>query len=147
MNTSGYYKSVIIAPPIQPDTPGAGKPSDHSVPVCVPHTDRYTRPQRKYRTIKYRPLPQSSVQRFGGWMVSESWGSVKKNISPTEQVLEFEKLLNTNLNKFCPEKEMKLGCQDKLFITAELKRLDRQNRKEYFKKRQDREIYEVEKTV
>ena len=77
MNTSGYYKSVIIAPPIQPDTPGAGKPSDHSVPVCVPHTDRYTRPQRKYRTIKYRPLPQSSVQRFGEWMVSESWESVR----------------------------------------------------------------------
>ena len=134
MNTSGYYKSVIIAPPIQPDTPGAGKPSDHSVPVCVPHTDRYTRPQRKYRTIKYRPLPQSSVQRFGEWMVSESWESVRKNISPTEQVLEFEKLLNENLNKFCPEKEMKLGCQDKLFITADLKGLDRQKRREYFKK-------------
>ena len=48
--------------------------------------------------------------------------------------MEFEKLLNENLNKFCTEKEMKLGCQEKLFITAELKRLDRQKRREYFKK-------------
>ena len=52
MNTSGYYQSPIIAPPIEPDNPSTGQPSDHSVPVCTPHTDRYTRPVRNYKIIK-----------------------------------------------------------------------------------------------
>ena len=37
MNTFKYYNSPIIAPPIKPDDPNNGKPSDHSVPVCY-HT-------------------------------------------------------------------------------------------------------------
>ena len=129
MNTSGYYQSPIIAPPIQPDDPSTGQPSDHSVPVCTPHTDRYTRPERNYRIIKYRPLPESSVRRFGEWMVSESWNKVSHEKSPTDQALMFEKLLMTNLNKFCPMKEMRIGSQDKPFITAELKKIDRRKRR------------------
>ena len=134
MNTGGYYKSPIIAPPIQPDDPSSGKPSDHSVPVCIPHTDRYKPPVRNYRIIKYRPLPESSVRRFGEWIVAESWSTVRKDISASEQAVEFEKLLSKNLNNFCPEKEMKLSSQDKLFITAELKRIDRQKNREYLKR-------------
>ena len=55
-------------------------------------------------------------------------------MTPTEQAEELEKILNENLNKFCPVKEMRLGSQDKPFITAELKRLDRQKRREYQKR-------------
>ena len=134
MNTSGLYKSPLIAPPIQPDDPSTAKPSDHSVPVCIPHTDRYTRPQRNYRIIKYRPLPQSSVDRFGEWIVRETWDGVKDHISVTEQAKQFEDLLNEKLQIFCPLKEMKLSSQDKLFITAELKRIDRQKNREYLKR-------------
>ena len=65
MNTFQFYNSPIIAPPIKPDDPHSGKPSDHSVPVCTPHTDRYSRPIRTYRVQKYRPLPASGVAKFG----------------------------------------------------------------------------------
>ena len=65
MNLSGYYKSPKIAPPLLPDDPTKAKPSDHSVPVCIPHTDRYKPASRNYRTIKYRPMPESSVRKFG----------------------------------------------------------------------------------
>ena len=125
MNTSGYYRSPIIAPPIQPDNPSTGQPSDHSVPVCTPHTDRYMRPVRDYKIIKYRPLPESSVRRFGEWLVSESWDTVSQEKTPTDQAMAFEKLLMKNLNKYCPEKKMKIGSQDKPFIDAELKRITR----------------------
>ena len=134
MNTSCHYKSPLIAPPIQPDNPNSGQPSDHSVPVCIPHTDRYKPPQRNYRIIKYRPLPESSVRRFGDWIVSEPWLSVREDLPVTEQAKEFEKVLNENLNKFCPEKQLKLSSQDKLFITSELKRIDRLKNREYLKK-------------
>ena len=85
MNLNSYYNSPIIAPPIQPDHPRKGKPSDHSVPVCTPHTDRYRPARRNYRTIKYRPLPDSSVRKFGQWIIAEDWACLKSEISPTEQ--------------------------------------------------------------
>ena len=64
MNLISYYNSPFIAPPLQPDDPNKGKPSDHCVPVCTPHTDRYSAPRRNYRIIKYRPLPESSVHKL-----------------------------------------------------------------------------------
>ena len=109
MNVSGYYKSVVIAPPLQPDDPTRAKPSDHSVPVCIPHTDRYTPAARNYRVIKFRPLPESSVRRFGEWIVNENWDCLNDEMSSTEQSVMFEQLMSKQLNKFCPAKEIKSG--------------------------------------
>ena len=134
MNVSSLYNTPVIAPPIQADDPNTGQASDHSVPVCTPHTDRYRPPQRNYRFIRYRPMPQSSIRRFGEWIVSQSWDTIGDNVSPTEQALELDKILSENLNKFFPEKTMKLGSQDKLFITSKLKQLDRQKKREYNKR-------------
>ena len=109
MNLSGYYKSVVIAPPLQPDDPTRAKPSDHSVPVRIPHTDRYTPAARNYRVIKFRPLPESSVRRFGEWIVNENWDCLNDEMSSTEQSVMFEQLMSKQLNKFCPAKEIKSG--------------------------------------
>jgi len=122
-----------------------GKPSDHSVPVCTPHTDRYRPARRDYKIINYRPLPDSSVHKFGNWIVNEKWDSVTgcplklwtpgmKLLSPSEQTNVFEKLVNEKLNLFCPMKQMKLGSQDKAFITQELKQIKRQKMREYSKR-------------
>ena len=132
LNLSGLYNSPVIVPPLQPDDPSKGKSSDHSVPVCTPHTDRYRPARRDYKIVNYRPLPDSSVLKFGSWIVSEKWDSVtgcplklwtpgsSKRLSPSEQTIEFEKLVNNKLNQFCPTKQMKLGSQDKAFITKEI---------------------------
>ena len=93
MNTFTFYNAPYIAPPVQPDDPSVAKPSDHSVPVCVPHTDRYHPPTRQYRTVKYRPLPESSVRKFAEWIVGEKWEGVKKNLPPTLQINEFQNLI------------------------------------------------------
>ena len=111
MNLSGYYKSPIIAPPLLPDDPTKAKPSDHSVPVCIPHTDRYKPASRNYRTMKYRPMPESSVRKFGEWIVTQEWDCLKGNMTPTEQSVVFEQLMSDKLNQFCPEKELKLSSQ------------------------------------
>ena len=143
MNTWGYYNSPIIVPPINPDDPMNAKPSDHWVPVCTPHTDRYQPPTRNYRTIKYRPLPESSVRMFGEWIVTENWDSVSEDLSPTEQVAAFETLVQDKLNLFCPMKEMKISSQDKAFITAELKKLHRQKSREYSKRGKTKKYKEL----
>ena len=134
MNTNCYFNSPFIAPPINPDNPLKGKPSDHWVPVCVPHTDRYSPPSRNYKVIKYRPLPESSLRRFGEWIVSQGWESLDSNLSPTEQASAFEQVMVENLNIFCPEKSMKISSQDKAFITKELKTIHRQKGREYAKR-------------
>ena len=134
MNTFGYYNSPVIAPPLQPDDPLKAKPSDHWVPVCTPHTDRYQPAQRNYRVIKYRPLPESSLRKFGAWIVTENWDCLNSEMAPTEQSVMFEQLVNNKLNQFCPEKEIKLSSQDKAFITAELEKIKRQKGREYIKR-------------
>ena len=45
-NLSKYYNSPVIVPPVGPDDPTKGMLSDHWVPVCIPHTDRYNPPHR-----------------------------------------------------------------------------------------------------
>ena len=134
MNTFQYYNSPIIAPPINPDDPSSGKPSDHSVPVCIPHTDRYSRPERSYRIQRYRPLPDSGVAKFGEWIMHEDWASISKHLSPTEQVHQFEQLTLKKLNQCCPEKEIKISSQDKVWITSELKKIHRLKSREYIKR-------------
>ena len=74
------------------------------------------------------------MRSFGEWIVSESWSSVNPELSPTEQASALDNLLFENLNKFCPEQELKLSTHDKLFITKELKQLDRQKNREYIKR-------------
>ena len=132
MNTFPFYKSPVIAPPIEPDDPQKGKPSDHSVPVCVPHTDRQSRPSRNYRTIKYRPLPQSGLHKLGEWVVNENWEGVKgAQLPPTQQAEILQHKILEQLDNFCPEKIFKISSQDKPWVTAELKKLSRQKNREY----------------
>ena len=64
MNIPQYYNAPVIVPPVPCDDPSAGVPSDHSVPVSYPHTDRYNPPVRHYRKITYRPLPESKVRQL-----------------------------------------------------------------------------------
>ena len=133
MNTFTFYNSPYIAPPIQPDDPSKGKPSDHSVPVCVPHTDRYHPPTRHYKTVKYRPLPESSLRKFGQWIVTEGWEEVKANLTPSKQIEVFQNIVFDKLNQFCPEKSFRVSSQDKPWVTAELKSLHRSKSREYVK--------------
>lgn len=134
MNLGQHYKSPRICPPICPDDPSSAMPSDHSVPVCTPHTDRYTRPVRQYRSFTFRPLPESGIRRFGEWITRESWGRVTDaTLSPTEQVAVLENVVKEKLDKFCPTKTVRLGPHDKPWITAEIKQLQRQKLREYRK--------------
>ena len=68
-------------------------------------------------------MPDSSVRKFGEWIVSEDWDCVNSELSAAEQSVVFEQLLSDKLNYFCPEKELKLGSQDKPFITTDRRKL------------------------
>ena len=133
-NLFSYYNAPIIIPPVQPDVPGQGVPSDHSVPLCVPHTDPSNPPARVYRTVVSRPLPDSKLRSFGQWITAETWNGIVDDEDPSNQVETFDELMNQNIDKHFPLKVTKIGVGDKPYITAELKRLKRKRMNEYRKR-------------
>ena len=132
-NLFPYYNAPTIIPPVQPDTPGQGVPSDHSVPLCVPHTDPHNPPARVYKTVVSRPLPDSKIREFGQWITSEQWEDVIGEDCPSKQVELFENAMNTRLDLYFPTKVTKIGIGDKPYITAELKALKRRRMREWRK--------------
>ena len=116
-----YLNAPIIIPPVQPDIPGQGVPSDHSVPLCVPHTDPSKPPTRTYRTIISRPLPDSKIREFGQWLCTKSWDEIFDKTEPNEKVKVFEESMNHKLNQCFPQKITKLGVGEEPFITSEKK--------------------------
>ena len=59
---------------------------------------------------------------------------ISDQVNPTEQVEEFENIVNTKLDLILPKKSVKINLNvDKPFFTAELKKLDRQVKREYRK--------------
>ena len=130
-NLFSYYNCPIIIPPVQPDVPGQGVPSDHSVPLCVPHTDPNNPPSRSYKTIISRPLPDSKVRQFGQWITAESWDVIVQEDDPSQQVRDFEATIMQKLETYLPQKITKLGIEDKPFMNSELKTLKRRRMREY----------------
>ena len=142
-NLFPFYNAPVILPPVQPDVPGQGVPSDHSVPICVPHTDLNNPPTCIYRTITSRPLRDSKIRDFGQWLTSESWESITDIADPTEQVEVFEKLITQKTNEHFPLKVTKLGVGDAPFMTSELKTLKRRRMNEYKKHLKSPKYYKL----
>ena len=130
-NLFAFYNAPIIIPPVQPDVPGQGVPSDHSVPLCVPHTDPFNPPKRVYKTVVSRPLPDSRIRSFGQWITAETWAGFKEEDDPSNQVKKFEQTIAQKLEKHFPIKTTKIGVGDKPYITSDLKKLKRKRMREY----------------
>ena len=96
-NMFSYYNNPIIIPPVQPDTPGQGVPSDHSVPLCVPHTDPHNPPSRQYKTVVSRPMPDSKIREFGQWLTSEEWLCLSSEEDPSIQVNTFVNVMENKM--------------------------------------------------
>ena len=134
-NMGSLYSVPLIAPPVPPDDPSRGVASDHSTPIATPLALDSVHQSREYVTKTYRPLPESGIREFGQWICSEGWGDIIDNTTPTEQVLAFEQLINSKMNDILPTKTVEINPYvDKPYITAELKKLDRQIKKEYRKR-------------
>ena len=132
-NIPQYFNSPIVIPPVPCDNPNDGVPSDHWVPVCYPHTDRYNPPLRRFKTVTYRPLPDDNVRQFGRWITGESFNGINDNLSPSEHAQKLQDILMSKLDELCPLQTMRISAQDKPFINRELKVLNRRKQREYVK--------------
>ena len=133
-NMSHLYAVPEIVPAVPPDNPHVGVASDHSTVVATPLTQDSVGRLRDFVTRTYRPLPQSGILEFGQWICSEDWLGITEQVNPTQQVEEFQNIVNTKLDAIFPQKTVKINpTLDKPFFTAELKKLDRQVKREYRK--------------
>ena len=131
-NLHQFYQIPIIVPPVAPDDPTRGVPSDHSTPLALP-VSAANHITREYKTTFVRPLPESGIQEFKAWTKNLEWGPILEINSPTEQVELLEKTLENKLNTIFPMKTVKTSSDDKPFFTAELKKLDRKKKRIYLK--------------
>ena len=131
---SSLYCVPIITPPVLPDNPLYGAPSDHNTPVVVPLANTTIHQAREYVVKTTRPLPQSGIMEFGNWLSKEEWIKLLGNVGPTQQVLQFESIMKQKLDVIFPTKSVKINPSvDLPFITADLKKLDRLVKREYRK--------------
>ena len=127
-----WYSVPVVVPPVPCDDPTKGVPSDHSTPIAYPLSNTHS-VKNVYTTKTARPLPESGITEFGQWITSEEWETVSENISPTEQVSKFQKLMEDKLDNIFPKKIYRVSQQDKPWINFELKKLDRLKKREYRK--------------
>ena len=133
-NMHQAYAEPYIASAVPADDPRHGSPSDHNTPVACPLTTNQSTNTREFITKVSRPLPESGIREFGQWITGEDWTSIPVVANPTEQVTEFEKLVQEKLDRILPQKSVKIFLNfDKPFITSDLKKLDRQVKREYRK--------------
>ena len=96
-NMATLYCVPIIAPPVPPDDPLCGVPSDHSTPVATPLATDTLQQTRDYVVKVSRPLPESGMLEFGEWICKEDWSGIPENADPTEQVLAFQNIVNQKI--------------------------------------------------
>ena len=108
-NMSNLYCVPIITPPVLPDNPLVGVPSDHSTPVAVPLATDTLQQTREYVVKVTRPLPESGILEFGEWLCSEEWAGLSEQADPTEQGLMFEKTVQQKLDVIFPTKTLKIN--------------------------------------
>ena len=132
-----YYPPTTL-PPLQVDEGKKGVDSDHQVVVFAPLSNtNYLKPRCK-KTIITRPLPQSGIDQFGKEMTSHDWKEVLEVKDIDLKVKNFHATLRNQLDKFFPEKTVKISNLDKKWMNPSLKMLHRQVQREFFKNRQSK---------
>jgi hypothetical protein len=121
-----YMHPPTAHPPIQKDEGAKGADVDHQALVLAPKACAQFVKKREKRTVKSRPMPQSSMNAFCLEMTKHRWESVKSSESAHEKAAEFHKYIRHLLDKYFPEKTVTMTNLDKYWMTPEMKQLLRQ---------------------
>jgi hypothetical protein len=133
MSCPELYTVPLGTPPVLPDDPHHAAPSDHRVPMARPLALAPEAVTNVYREKVYRPLPDSMVRVFMKWILSEAWDMIPVDGSPTEQVEIFQEIVDLKVKEMFPQKKVRISNKDKVFITSELKTLDKRKKREWRK--------------
>ena len=91
-------------PSLKVDSDKTGRDSDHLVIVFAPKSNSEFYSQLKTRTIKYRPMEETSIIDFGRILTKHTWKEVYATENVNEKVNNFHQTLRTLLDIYFPEK-------------------------------------------
>ena len=89
------------------DKEGQGKPSDHLIVVMKPLSNDHPIQQKTYKTITYRPFPDSGIREMGRWLQSQHWSEIYSLKDAHKKAEKFESML---LEKIAQQDAFKFFC-------------------------------------
>ena len=129
-NLSRYFNEPIIIPPIVPDRPGHGVPSDHSGVSATPNTSQGQPTTRNITRKKIRPLPESLIESFASKLAAQNFEELR-NLPVEEMVMKYQHITNTLLANTFPEKVIIVSPEDCPWFNEKLRQMKRQRLREY----------------
>ena len=127
-NLSRYYDQPVIIPPLQPDQPGHGAPSDHRGVVATPCSNNSVRNMKIKKKI--RPLPESLLQVFKTKLESQNF-HFPSGLQVDQMVDRFAQITNDVFCQVFPEKTIIVSPEDKPWFTEQLRQMKRSRLREY----------------
>ena len=108
-----YYRIPLIIPPVPVDVHGKGVPSDHSGVLALPVTVNqfHCGTEKVQHTV--RPIPESLLQNFGSYLVTETWSFLNSEDSSTGMISAFENHTSNLVETFFPVKNITITNFDK----------------------------------
>ena len=131
-----YYQEPVTKPPINPNVNSKGKPSDHLIVIMKPLSSALEIQPRNYEIITTRPITQSGTDKFGKWLVCHNWHEVYKCENVNEKAEIFQQTLMDKFYDCFPSKTRKVCCDDSPWVTDRVKKLDRLQKREFYKNHQ-----------
>ena len=127
------YHPPFSSHPLQPDDPTRAKDSDHLINIFLPKSDPNVASRRTYKTITIRPITESQLSAIGNTLSGLDWSHVE-NATNTENKLQM--LRDTTsiiINEISPEKQIRICCDDPVWMNARIKILMRKRNREFDK--------------
>ena len=138
MTLSCFYQVPECLEPLDSDPDKNGTKSDHKIVIARPINEINNRCGREYKKIKFRPFPESGMNKMKEWFISQTWDEVYQAESAHSKAEVFQNKLINILDEIFPEKERKISSDDQPWITHQLKKLDRRRRRIYTKQRRSK---------
>ena len=129
-NLCRYYDQPVIVPPLQPDQPGRGAPSDHHGVVATPRSNKSVRITKMKKKI--RPLPDSLLRVFRSKLEAQNF-HFHTGLEVDQMVDRFTKVTNDLFCEVFPEKTIIVSPEDKPWFNEQLRQIKRCRLREYNK--------------
>ena len=132
-NIHSFYLPPTTLAPLDNDENVTGKPADHLIVVMKPLSAEFPVYRKRYKTIKYRPFPDSAMREMGQWVQAQSWQEIYSIPCPSLKADKFEQMIMDKVDLLFPEESIRLNENDKPWVDSQLLNLDRQCKREYNK--------------
>ena len=114
--------SRFYLPPLDNDTEGNGKTSDHLIVVMSPICQS-NQPKPKKKIIKFQPMHGSGMLGFKQWLQSETWKELYKLDTAHQKSEYFHSVLLEKLELHLPEKIIKIEPNDEPWTNLQVKKI------------------------